>query len=167
MLTTRAAHCHVAAPSLDAPQELDALRLLLSYRRQLEGAAADDERGGWRPPVAIPNVDALPLTLGEFVLHNRFYARTRLLKMLGGHYQREVLRQVHRILLHTDISGYVAGKMVSLSGDAQYEVRAARRLRPDRDAALSIAPFELRPARAVALSIAPLESSSAAQHPLS
>ena len=78
-------------------------------------------------------MESLPLALGEFTLRNRFYERTRLRKRLESHYRSEVLRQLAKILLHTDVAGFVTGQLVSFSGDASYERgRTASRSGPAR-----------------------------------
>ena len=53
------------------------------------------------PP--LPNVSELSLALRAFELEQRFFERRRLLKSLRKHYLAEVRRQVHKILLHTDV----------------------------------------------------------------
>mmetsp|Transcript_20488 Transcript_20488/g.49156 ORF Transcript_20488/g.49156 Transcript_20488/m.49156 type:complete len:277 (+) Transcript_20488:2-832(+) len=55
--------------------------------------------------------------------------------MLGTHYRGEVIRQIHKILMHTDIKGYVTDRMVSLADYSSDHPRGAAR---------SVAPRSLR-----------------------
>ena len=63
----------------------------------------------WRPP-ALPNVDGLLLQLRPFDMSQRFFERPKLLKALKKHYLAEVRRQIHKILMHTDVASLVADK---------------------------------------------------------
>ena len=87
---------------------LHALTLQLSYRRLPDPTAYMHTGGerGWRPP-HMPNVDGLQLQLRAFELEQRFFERRRLLKSLRKHYLAEVRRQVHKVLLHTDVASMV------------------------------------------------------------
>ena len=106
--------------------EMQALALKVSYRKLPEAVretASLVARGGdggsssaiagiggaaaWRPP-SLPNVDRLSLQLRPFELTQRFFERRRLLKALRKHYRSELRRQIHKILLHTDMASLVA-----------------------------------------------------------
>jgi hypothetical protein len=70
------------------------------------GGGAGLAEPGWRPP-ALPSVDGLSLQLRPFEFVQRFADRRWLLKRMRKHYLAEVRRQVHRILLHTDVASIV------------------------------------------------------------
>ena len=53
--------------------------------------------------------DGLQLELRPFGLQQRFFERRRLLKMLRKHYGGEARRQVHKILLHTNVAATAGG----------------------------------------------------------
>ena len=84
---------------------------MLSYRRLPDRVAAvsssqHSEQERWKPP-QIPTVSDLSLTLRAFELSQRFFERRRLLRSLRKHYMSEVRRQLHKILLHTDVTSIV------------------------------------------------------------
>jgi len=81
--------------------QLEEARLVLSYRRLAARAAATAaQRSGLRLPLTLPNFEALPLRLGAFERHHLFLERTRLERQMGTHYSSEIMRQLHRIVLH-------------------------------------------------------------------
>ena len=89
---------------------LQNLKLQLRYRKLPEPSARGSGSGssrGWRPP-ALPNVNNLALELRAFEFDQRFADRRWLIKRLRKHYMAEVRRQVHKILLHTDVASMVA-----------------------------------------------------------
>ena len=89
---------------------LEKLSLQLSYRSGGGGGVRPASGGasGWKPP-PLPSVSGLQLELRPFGLQQRFFERRRLLKMLRKHYGGEARRQVHKILLHTNVAATAGG----------------------------------------------------------
>ena len=110
---------------------LHAISLTLSYRKLPEGPTRRGGRGAamdgaWRPP-ALPNIDNLMLNLRSFELAHRFFERRKLLKAFRRHYRSEMRRHVHKILLHTDVTGLVAGSAVARAGRGMLSSFVGRR----------------------------------------
>ena len=61
-------------------------------------------------------MNGLQLELRPFGLAQRFFERKRLLRALRKHYGGEARRQVHKILLHTNIAGAAAGGITNVAG---------------------------------------------------